>query len=151
MRGAREPRPLGRLTQELDRLASAVSALEVRLAGSLDPRASEILSRLSGASRHLRSAQGALAGVEAPEAAPQAEHLQGSSRSVPIQDLLCFLSTGKKSGVLRVESEKELFLLQLSQGAVVYATGDAPPPGEGLKDLLAAQGVVSTEILAHLS
>jgi hypothetical protein len=69
---------------------------------------------------------------------------------VPIQDLLCFLSTGQKSGVLRVESERELYLLQLSQGAVVYAAGDAPPAGEGLGDLLAAQGVKATEILAHL-
>ncbi len=150
MEGTRDEKPLGKLTQELARLASTVSTLEMRLAGTLDARVSELLSRLSGASRHLLAAQGALAGVEAPEKTPQADHLQGSSRSVPFQDLLCFLATAKKSGVLRVESEQELFLLQLSQGAVVYATGDAPPEGEGLSDLLAAQGVKSTEILAHL-
>ena len=150
-----EPRPLGELTRELDRLASAVSALEVRLAGSLAPEANDLLARLSGASRHLLAAQSALAGVASEPAtrgvaAPEIDHLQGSSRSVPIQDLLCFLSTAKKSGVLRVQSERELFLLQLSQGAVVYAAGDAPPPGEGLVELLAAQGVGSTEVLARL-
>lgn len=150
MREDREPRPLGRLTQELERLAKAVTTLEVRLAGSLDPRANGILARLSGASRHLQAAQGALAGVEAEVNLPQAEPLRGSSRSVPIQDLLCFLSTSKRSGVLRVESERELFLMQLSQGAVVYATGNAPPAGEGFGDLLAAQGVKATEILARL-
>jgi len=150
MKGPREQQPLGRLTQELQRLAAQVSALEMRLAGSLDPRAGEILSRLCGASRHLLAAQGALAGVETPENQPQADHLQGSSRSVPIQDLLCFLATAKKSGVLRVESAGERFLLQLTQGAVVYAAGDAPPPGEGLGDLLAAQGVASAEVLAQL-
>ena len=142
--------PLRRLSQELERLASAVTGLEMRLAGSLAPEAGPLLARLSGTSRHLRAAQASLAGIEPVEGAPQSDHLQGSSRSVPIQDLLCFLSTGKKSGVLRVQAERELFLLQLSQGAVVYATGDAPPPGEGLSALLAAQGVLSTELLAHL-
>lgn len=150
MSATREQEPLGKLSQELERLASTVTKLEMHLAGSLAPEASAILTRLSGASRHLRSAQGALAGVKAPALAPESDHLQGCSRSVPIQDLLCFLATGKKSGVLRVQAERELFLLQLSQGAVVYATGDAPPPGEGLSALLAAQGVLATELLAGL-
>ncbi len=150
MRADREQKPLGRLSQELARLASALSTLELRLAGSLDPEASPLLERLCSTSRHLLAAQGALAGVEVPAKDPQAEHLQGSSRSVPIQDLLCFLATAKKSGVLRVQAERELFLLQLSQGAVVYATGNAPPSGEGLSELLAAEGVKSTEILRQL-
>ena len=150
MGATREEHPLGKLTRELERLASAVTGLEMRLASSLDPAASQILARLSGASRHLGCAQAALAGVEPSGAAAQSEHLQGSSRAVPIQDLLCFLSTGKKSGVLRVQAERELFLLQLSQGAVVYAAGDAPPPGEDLSALLAAQGVRSTELLGNL-
>lgn len=150
MRANREQKPLGRLSQELARLASAVSSLELRLAGSLDPEANAWLERLCGTSRHLLAAQGALAGVEPPAKDAQAEHLQGSSPSVPIQDLLCFLATAKKSGVLRVQAERELFLLQLSQGAVVYATGDAPPSGESLGDLLAAQGVKTAEILRQL-
>src|SRR5262249_51351150 len=105
---------------------------------------------LSSAGRHLGAACRALAGVPEVEPSPAAEHLQGSSRSVPIQDLLCFLATTKKSGVLRVEAEHERFLLQLREGAVVYATGTAPPAGEGLKDLLAARGVLSTEFLGCL-
>jgi uncharacterized protein DUF4388 len=138
------------LSQELEHLAAVLSSLELRLAGSLEPETGELLTRLAGAGQHLRGALHALAGGAAEPPPSLAEHLQGSSRSVPIQDLLCFLATAKKSGVLRVEAEHERFLLQLQDGAVVYATGDAPPPGEALSELLAARGVLSTELLGRL-
>src|SRR5688572_28740692 len=85
-----EPRPLSGMAQELARLVSSLSALEVRLAGSLEPEVGEQLARLSSAGQHLAAAQSALAGVAAPAPAPaqDGEHLQGSSRAVPIQDLL---------------------------------------------------------------
>jgi hypothetical protein len=150
MKAQRASNPLSKLTQELARFATAVSRLELRLAGSLDPAAGALLERLCGASRHLLAAQNALAGVGTRAERSEAEPLQGTSRSVPIQDLLCFLATGKKSGVLRVHAGEELFLLQLDQGAVVYAAGDRPPAGESLGELLAAQGVDSTEILGNL-
>jgi uncharacterized protein DUF4388 len=147
-----EPRPLAGLAQELARLVSSLSALEVRMAGSLEPEVGEQLARLSSAGQHLAAAQSALAGVAAPRPAPaqDGEHLQGSSRAVPIQDLLCFLATAKKNGVLRVETDDERYLLQLDQGAVVYATGDRPPTGEGLSELLAERGVLSAELLGRL-
>lgn len=150
-----EPRPLTGLAQELARLVSALSALEVRLAGRFEPEVAEQLARLSSAGQHLAAAQAALAGVSVPAPAPagherDGEHLQGSSRAVPIQDLLCFLATTKKSGVLRVEAAGERYLLQLDQGAVVYAAGDAPPAGEGLSELLAERGVLSAELLGRL-
>jgi len=137
------------LTRELERLSTTLSAVELRLAGSLESEAGELLARLSDAAQHLLAARWALAGVTEPAPSP-GEHLQGSSQAVPIQDLLCFLSTAKKSGVLRVEAEHERFLLQLQLGAVVYATGDEPPPGEGLSELLAARGVLSAELLGRL-
>lgn len=150
MRGNAVQRPLGGVPQELARLVAAVSALEVRLAGSLEADSNELLARLAATARHLASAQAALAGVSTMERGAEAEHLQGSSRAVPIQDLLCFLSTTQKSGVLRVEADEERFLLQLDQGAVVYTTGDAPPTGESLRELLARRGVHSTELLGSL-
>jgi hypothetical protein len=123
---------------------------ERRLAGSLEPVTSELLRRLSAAGRNVQAARDALLGAERIEPAPQEEHLRGSSRAVPIQDLLCFLSTTKKSGVLRIEAEGERYLLQLDQGAVVYATGDAPPAGEGFAELLAARGVKAAELNGRL-
>ena len=150
MNGTPELHPLSGLTHELERLSTALSALEVRLAGSLEPEANELLKRLTSAAQHLLAARWSLAGAGQSGAPAQAEHLQGSSKAVPIQDLLCFLATAKKSGVLRVEAEKERFLLQLQEGAVVYAAGDAPPPGEALSELLAARGVLSAELLGRL-
>lgn len=150
MRDHPERQPFGGLPQELARLVSAVSAFEVRLAGDLGQETSERLERLALASRYLAAAQAALAGVPVADRAPEEDHLQGTSRAVPIQDLLCFLSTTQKSGILRVEAESERYLLQLDQGSVVYATGDAPPTGQGLSDLLSQRGVLSAELLGSL-
>lgn len=150
MRGNPERQPFEGLPQELARLVAAVSGLEVRLAGDLEPETGERLERLALAGRYLAAAQAALAGVPVADRAPQADHLQGSSRAVPIQDLLCFLSTTQKSGILRIEAESERFLLQLDQGSIVYATGDAPPSGEGLSELLTQRGVHSAELLGRL-
>lgn len=136
------------LVAELEALARHVSAFEAQWAGRMDPIAGEILTRLASTQRALATVRGALAGVENGEGEVH-DHLQGSSRAVPMQDLLCFLATTKKSGILRVEAEKERFLLQLEQGAVVYASGSAPPHGAGLVELLAANGVRSAELLGR--
>lgn len=152
--GSRELHPLDGLIGELERSSASLKEAESVLAGSLAPGTSEILARLAAAGQHLDRARRALAGEAGgdgePGRMPQVEDLQGSSRAVPIQDLLCFLATGKKSGVLRVEAEAERYLLQLQEGAVVYATGDSPPAGQALSDLLAAQGVRSAELLRRL-
>lgn len=145
-----ELHPLFALVRELESLAQHVRAFEAQWAGRMDPIAGEILTRLASAQRALAHVRGALAGVESAEG-EGGDHLQGSSRAVPIQDLLCFLATTKKSGVLRVEAEQERFLLQLEQGAVVYASGSAPPHGAGLAELLAAQGVRSADLLGRVT
>jgi hypothetical protein len=150
MRELRESGLVAGLSEEFERLSGVVADAERRLAGSLGPGASELLRRLAAAKQNLQAAREALLGDDRIEPAPTEEHLRGSSRAVPIQDLLCFLATAKKSGVLRVEALGERFLLQLDRGAVVYATGDAPPAGQGLPDLLAARGERSTELLGSL-
>src|SRR5262249_9734871 len=131
-------------------LREALQAIERRLAGALDPRSNAVLGHLAGAGHHLASARDVALGTSEAEPGDVSEHLQGTTRAESFQDLLCFLATAKKSGVLRIESERERFLLQLRNGAVVYATGDAPPAGEGLSALLAARGVHSAELLGRL-
>jgi hypothetical protein len=143
MRRIREPDPRQGLIDELQRIIQGLAALEQRLAGRQEPGASELTARLS-------AARLALAGTSPETPQQHKEHLQGSGRAESFQDLLCFLATARKSGVLSVETERERFLLQLQEGAVVYATGDAPPSGEGLKELLTARGVHSAELLGRL-
>lgn len=150
MTPAPELHPLFALVRELEGFAQNLRNFEAQWAGRMDPVAGEILSRLGSAQRALAAVRGALAGVETHES-EGGDCLQGSSRAVPIQDLLCFLATTKKSGVLRVEAEKERFLLQLEQGAVVYASGSQPPHGSGLAELLAAQGVGSAELTGRIA
>ena len=150
MSASRESLLLVGLSEELERLSGVLADSELRLAGSLEAGTSELLRRLSAAGRSVQAARDALLGAQRIQPAPQEEHLRGSSRAVPIQDLLCFLATTKKTGVLRIEAAGERFLLQLDHGAVVYATGDAPPAGEGLAELLAARGVTSAELIGRL-
>jgi hypothetical protein len=73
------------------------------------------------------------------------EDLQGSTRAVPIQDLLSFLANSRKSGLLRIHAAGEKFLVQLGEGAIVYAYGDDPPEGEGLGEILLQQGAIQPE------
>jgi len=149
MKPAPELHPLFALVRELEFFAQHLRQFEAQWAGRMDPVAGEVLSRLASAQRALVGVRGALAGVESCDN-DGGECLQGSSRTVPIQDLLCFLATTKKSGVLRVEAERERFLLQLEQGAVVYASGNQPPHGAGLAELLAVEGVGSAELTGRL-
>ena len=141
---------MGGLSEELERLSGILADAERRMAGSLQAGSGELLRRLSLARHHVQTAREALLGNDRIAPAPIEEHLRGSSRAVPIQDLLCFLATSKKSGILRIESVGERFLLQLDHGAVVYATGDAPPAGQGLQELLAARGERSAELPGSL-
>lgn len=145
-----ELHPLFALVRELETFAQHLRHFEALWAGRMDPVAGEVLARLASAQRALGSVRGALAGVESSES-EGGDCLQGSSRAVPIQDLLCFLATTKKSGVLRVEAERERFLLQLEQGAVVYASGNQPPHGAGLAELLANEGVGSAELTGRVA
>lgn len=150
MQAKPELHPLFALVRELETFAQHLRQFEAQWAGRMDPVAGEVLARLASAQRALAAVRGSLAGVESSET-EGGDCLQGSSRAVPIQDLLCFLATTKKSGVLRVEAEKERFLLQLEQGAVVYASGNHPPQGAGLAELLAAEGVGSAELTGRIA
>ena len=142
--------PLRGPLEDVERLVHRLRGLELSLAGDADPRTAELLARLGSAARLLRTARGVLSGSAVHEPLAEPEHLQGSGRTVPVQDLMCFLATQRKSGVLRIETERERYLLQLQDGALVYATGDGPPPGQSLGELLAALGVHSAELLGRL-
>jgi len=73
--------------------------------------------------------------------------ISGTASVVPVSDLLAFLSGLRRSGMLWVETEREDFLVQLQEGAVVYAQGDNPPEGELLGEILIAEGGLARESL----
>ena len=128
---------------------------------------SEVLQRLERSASLLhsaiRSAVGPRDELDAPEcgeptpAAPLTaswidegfDGIQGHSRAVTVPELLSFISSSRKSGVLSVHSESENFLVQLEHGAVVYARGDRTPKKELLGQLLLRSGSLRPSELEH--
>jgi hypothetical protein len=74
--------------------------------------------------------------------------LAGHAAVVPISDLLGFLSGLRKSGMLWVDTSRESFLLQLREGAVIYAHGDNPPEGQLLGEILVRNKALERDRLA---
>jgi hypothetical protein len=73
--------------------------------------------------------------------------LSGHASVVPVSDLLAFLSGLRRSGMLWVETEREGFLVQLREGAVVYAQGDNPPRNQLLGEILVEAGALQRDAL----
>ncbi len=73
--------------------------------------------------------------------------LKGHSQAVAIPEILGFVSSLRKNGVLRINSRDECFLIQLELGKVVYAQGDNPPQGQLLGEVLVSQGAITREAL----
>jgi hypothetical protein len=114
-----------------------------------------VRSQLEWAASHLHAAIRELRGeVEHPEAASEAapstdaprsglmDGLRGHTQAITIPEILGFIASLRKSGVLRVRTRDEAFLIQLEQGSVVYAQGDNPPHGQLLGEILVAQGAL---------
>jgi hypothetical protein len=72
----------------------------------------------------------------------------GHAQVIPISELLGFLSGLRKSGMLWVDTPRESFLLQLQEGAIVYAHGDNPPQGQLLGEILVRNSALPREKLA---
>lgn len=73
--------------------------------------------------------------------------LRGTTRSITLSEILGFIATLRKSGVLRVSTASESFLVQLSEGHVVYAQADSPPAGQRLGEILLARGALTRAAL----
>lgn len=75
------------------------------------------------------------------------EGLRGHTQSITIPELLGFIASLRKSGTLVVHGSDENFLIELKDGAVVYAQGDNAPAGLLLGEILVAQGALDSERL----
>ena len=119
-----------------------------------DPDSEVVRSQLEWSASHLLVAIRGLHGEDttgtpalerAPSEGPESlmEGLRGHTTAITIPEILGFVSSLRKSGVLRVHSPREAFLIQLEQGAVVYAQGDNPPRGGRLGEILVRQGALA--------
>lgn len=81
-----------------------------------------------------------------PDAAPSKEHslaLYGHGTVLPISELIGFLGTIGKSGILRVNTADQSFVLEFLEGYIVHCEATCAPPGLRLGDLLVTQGVIT--------
>lgn len=144
------------LAVHLEGIHKAMLSLALHLAGDEDAR--DVRARLEWSASHLRAAIRGLQGecdavVDAgpgpasmPEEARSAaanEGLRGHTQAITIPEVLGFVASLRKCGVLRIKTAEEAFLIQLDQGEVIYAAGDNPPEGERLGEILIARGQLS--------
>jgi hypothetical protein len=76
---------------------------------------------------------------------PSPEHVLaflGRGTLVPIPELVGFLGSLGVSGVLRVTSSREQFLVEFADGQISHAEGSGSPPGHRLGDLLIGHGAI---------
>lgn len=73
--------------------------------------------------------------------------LQGNSWTIPIPELIGFLSNARKTGVLWVHAPSETFLVQIKDGALLHATSDGTPEGDRLGEILVEQGALRSSDL----
>ena len=98
--------------------------------------------------RAMRSVLRAIGGVEEPE--DPLEGLRGHSRAITVPELLSFVSSSYKTGLLRVQTTEESFLIQLDDGFIVHAQSDAAPEHELLGYVLVNKGVITAEQLERV-
>jgi hypothetical protein len=76
---------------------------------------------------------------------PSADHVLaflGRGTLVPIPELVGFLGSLGVSGILRVSSRREQFLVEFADGQISHAEGSGSPPGHRLGDLLISHGAI---------
>lgn len=130
------------------------------LYGQLD----DVLQRLQANLRQLATVEAAasekgtgflrrLAGRKTREQPRKSEpryDLQGNAWTIPVTELVGFLSHSGKSGLLWVTSPSETFVLEFARGNLVHATSNAPPVAFRLGEILLAQGLLSAPDLAEV-
>lgn len=80
---------------------------------------------------------------DAPRFDVSHQGLQGNSSTVSMAELLGFLSFGRKTGVLWVDTPEENFLIGLVDGKVMHATSDQSPEGLRLGEVLVGLGFLT--------
>jgi hypothetical protein len=166
---AAAPESLARLVLQCRELAAfldgALATLPAReetpfLYGQLD----DVLQRLQASLRPLLAGESSagerspsflrrLAGKKPREPAARREpryDLQGNAWTIPVTELVGFLSHSGKSGLLWVTSPSETFVLEFARGNLVHATSNAPPVAHRLGEILLAEGLLEAAELAEV-
>lgn len=148
------------IVEEVDRLVTL--ALAMLGEKSAQPASTETeTKKKSGGSLLMRMLRGKEEPKPAPKAAPKPdEHappspkhtlaLRGEGASIPVPDLLGFLSQQHKTGTLEVVTPNEVYTLEFLQGDVVHAHVNPTVPRQRLGDILVSSGAVTREDIERI-
>jgi hypothetical protein len=120
-----------------------------RLQASLRPLAAEELAHVEKGGGFLRR----LAGKKPRESPRKSEaryDLEGNSWTIPVTELVGFLSHSGKSGLLWVTTSSETFVLEFARGSLVHATSNAQPVAYRLGEILLEQQMIEPAELVRL-
>ncbi len=135
---AREETPFlyGQLDEVLQRLQASLRPLQV--GEHATDKGASFLRRLAGKK------------TREPRKSEPRYDLQGNAWTIPVTELVGFLSHSGKSGLLWVTSPAETFVLEFARGNLVHATSNAPPVAYRLGEILLSEGLLSAAELAEV-
>jgi len=76
--------------------------------------------------------------------------LEGNAWTIPVTELVGFLSHSGKSGLLWITAPEETFALEFARGSLVHATSNAPPAAWRLGEILLREKLLEQEELTAL-
>jgi len=76
--------------------------------------------------------------------------LEGSAWTIPVTEVIGFLSHSGKTGLLWVMTASETFVLEFARGNLVHATSNAPPAAFRLGEMLLREKLLEPTELAQL-
>lgn len=120
-----------------------------RLHAGLRPLAAEELAHVEKGGGFLRR----LAGKKPRESPRKSEaryDLEGNSWTIPVTELVGFLSHSAKTGLLWVTTSSETFALEFARGSLVHATSNAQPVAYRLGEILLEQKMIEPAELVRL-
>jgi hypothetical protein len=121
---AETPFLYGQLDAVLQRLNVSLRAFGEKEGAALE-KGARFLRRLSGKKPR-----------EAPRKTRPCYDLEGNAWTIPVTELVGFLSHSGKTGLLWVTSPVETFVLEFARGSLVHATSNAPPVSFRLGEIL---------------
>jgi hypothetical protein len=160
-----DPEALARLVLRCRELSGYLAGLEGCLPGRADTpflfgqftdaarKLIEQLRRLAHLEEEARDERGGILKLlggkkrRSPSGAEQRIDLQGNAWTIPVTELVNFLSHSGKSGILWVTTADETFVLEFARGSLVHATSNGTPREFRLGEILLREGMLERDEL----
>ena len=154
-KGESSESPVGEIAQGLDSVAQLLDRAMQAIEDEPDPAADPAGDPAGDNIAATGSDGSALVPDLRPprESTPTPEHelaLIAQPFFVSAPDLMAFLCSLRKSGVLLIDTAQERFTIELAMGEILHAHGDAAPGKEQLGNVLVELGTLTEELLQQL-